>query len=246
MNGIAPGHSQVYMALIHGAGLGSWVWENLIPYLNYPAIALDFPGRGAEPSDLKHLGFEDYAQSVADVVASLETDNVVLVGHSIGGAVAMRVTNMVPEKISSVVLVGGTVPKSGRSNLSVSPFIENAMLRVIFFFSPTVKPPENLIKQLCAGLDGATADMVLSKYNRESARLFTDPVQWNPLPDSIPVYYVKDTYLDQDIQNQIVRRVKAEKVFKLGHGHLPMLETPEELGGIINLVAGGALAGAGV
>ena len=39
-------NSDIGFVFFHGAGLGSWIWEDVISRLDYPCLALDYPGRG--------------------------------------------------------------------------------------------------------------------------------------------------------------------------------------------------------
>ena len=75
------------VVLIHGAAHGAWCWAALqasLDRLGVPSYALDLPGHGAStamPSDL-----HGDAAAVEAVLDKLD-DEVVLVGHSYGGAV---------------------------------------------------------------------------------------------------------------------------------------------------------------
>jgi pimeloyl-ACP methyl ester carboxylesterase len=73
--------------LVHGAWHGAWCFDRVMPLLaaaNVPAVAVDLPGHGADRSP-----FTDLHGDAARVRALLDTINgdVVLVGHSYGGAV---------------------------------------------------------------------------------------------------------------------------------------------------------------
>ncbi|MEP6948318.1 MAG: hypothetical protein ABI863_03550 [Ginsengibacter sp.] len=52
--------------LTHGAGLGSFIWEDLIPFLNIPALAIDFPNRNADDNATANLTFHAYTKSVIE------------------------------------------------------------------------------------------------------------------------------------------------------------------------------------
>ncbi len=51
--------------LLHGAGLGAWVWEELISNLKYPCLAIDLPGRGKHGDiTTNNLTLNQYVESV--------------------------------------------------------------------------------------------------------------------------------------------------------------------------------------
>lgn len=79
--------------LVHGAWHGAWCWaRHVMPYLadaGWEVHALSLRGHGGSPADsLNRLQLRDYADDVTAVAADL--GRVVLVGHSMGGAVVQR------------------------------------------------------------------------------------------------------------------------------------------------------------
>lgn len=79
--------------LVHGAWHGAWCWaRHVMPYLadaGWEVHALSLRGHGGSPAgSLNRLRLRDYADDVATVAADL--GRVVLVGHSMGGAVVQR------------------------------------------------------------------------------------------------------------------------------------------------------------
>lgn len=69
------------------------------------AIALDLPGFGATPAPPVAWGSEDYAEAIAPVLEEM-ADQVVVVGHSFGGRVALALAERHPERVRALVLCG--------------------------------------------------------------------------------------------------------------------------------------------
>jgi pimeloyl-ACP methyl ester carboxylesterase len=85
-----------------------------------PTLAPDLPGFGATPEPARPWGSEDYAAAVADVLRSGDGpapgQGIVVVGHSLGGRVAVRLAAAHPELVAAVVLSGAPlVSVAGRS-----------------------------------------------------------------------------------------------------------------------------------
>jgi pimeloyl-ACP methyl ester carboxylesterase len=106
------------VVLIHGAGASSVTWIDVVRRLapKRRVIAPDLPGHGQ--SDPWHTpSVEMYADAVGTACATLGVPRAVLVGHSMGGAVALRLALAHPDKIAGLVLV------ATGARLKVSPAI---------------------------------------------------------------------------------------------------------------------------
>ncbi len=77
--------------LIHGAGDSAAVWEHQIEALGreHRVVALDLPGHGARLAETARADHAANAAEVARAVADQGMRAPVLVGHSMGGAVAL-------------------------------------------------------------------------------------------------------------------------------------------------------------
>lgn len=97
------------VVLLHG-GLGSLHnWEPWTPDLRskHRVITMDLPGHGLTgriPSD--QYTRESMVAFVAEVLRSLDVDSFALVGHSMGGGVALAYTLEFPDQVESLILVG--------------------------------------------------------------------------------------------------------------------------------------------
>ena len=71
------------------------------------SVALDLPGfGGATPEPAEATGSAGYAAAVAPVLGELDEAPVVVVGHSFGGRVALRLAASHPERVRALVLTG--------------------------------------------------------------------------------------------------------------------------------------------
>ncbi len=85
------------------------------------AVAPDLFGFGATPAPPVPWGSTEYAQALVELFEEpgLLADRVVLVGHSFGGRVAVRLRGLVPDRIERVVLTG--VPLLDREGRRTRP-----------------------------------------------------------------------------------------------------------------------------
>ena len=98
----------VPMLLIHGSNGSLQVWESWAQELGADArvISVDLPGHGLTgtwPRD--EYTVEAYADFIEVLIDNLHLDKVVLVGHSLGGAVAWTFAATRPDRVIQLVLV---------------------------------------------------------------------------------------------------------------------------------------------
>jgi pimeloyl-ACP methyl ester carboxylesterase len=84
------------MLLLHGLGATGGVWRA------YDGVAPDLPGHGAAPWEASYT-FEGLAEAVRPL---LGPDPVTIVGHSMGGVVALALAAMAPDRVRQVVGLG--------------------------------------------------------------------------------------------------------------------------------------------
>src|SRR3954470_23914216 len=82
--------------------------------MRFPSLAVDLPGRGARPADITRVTVEQAADSVdADIRAMVEGD-LVLVGHSVAGAVLPSVAARLSGRARHLVFIAGITAPEGR------------------------------------------------------------------------------------------------------------------------------------
>ncbi|WP_240183610.1 alpha/beta fold hydrolase [Leifsonia aquatica] len=99
--------------LLHGAA-GSWTtWRAAIDAAERGGdvsdlVVPDLPGWGDSPADVAHLDAASLAAAVAATLRALGYERWRVVGHSLGGFVALELAAQEPTATLSVVLVSGT------------------------------------------------------------------------------------------------------------------------------------------
>ena len=93
--------------LVHGYGgdRNSWLFLQEPLAAKYRVYALDLPGHGTSAKDVGDGTLEVLADAVSGVLDALGTERAHLVGHSMGGAVALAVAARDPRRIASLTLI---------------------------------------------------------------------------------------------------------------------------------------------
>jgi pyruvate dehydrogenase E2 component (dihydrolipoamide acetyltransferase) len=105
-----PANANPTLVFLHGLGGSLSSWTNLMPAFadRYRVAAIDLPGHGA--SDKADPATTDYslaglASAVGEAIATANLAPTVLVGHSLGGAVALQLALDRPKLVRGLVLI---------------------------------------------------------------------------------------------------------------------------------------------
>jgi pimeloyl-ACP methyl ester carboxylesterase len=100
------GHGPV-IVLIHGIAGSAATWDNVLPWLadSYCVVAPDLVGHGASAKPRGDYSLGAYANGVRDLLGALGHDHATIVGHSLGGGIAMQFAYQFPERCERLVLV---------------------------------------------------------------------------------------------------------------------------------------------
>jgi pimeloyl-ACP methyl ester carboxylesterase len=127
------GHRVIYriagsgppVVLIHGMVNSSRHWESVALRLAdaYTVIAPDLIGHGDSATPRGDYSLGAHAASIRDLLAAIGIDSATIVGHSLGGGVAMQFFYQFPQRTERLVLVS-----SGGLGHEVSPLLRGAAL----------------------------------------------------------------------------------------------------------------------
>ncbi len=110
------------VVLIHGLGGNREAWTEVSKRMkkDHTVMSLDLPGHGgsngiAPPMKEGAADLDAIGADIAKLIRKLKIEPVLLVGHSIGGAIAVRVALADPKAVRGIILVDSTLsplPKS--------------------------------------------------------------------------------------------------------------------------------------
>jgi pimeloyl-[acyl-carrier protein] methyl ester esterase len=98
------------LLFIHGWSFNSGIWKGQIEHLRdqFQIIAVDLRGHGKSGAGKAKLTLEQFASDLAHLVERLELREVNLLGWSMGGSIALRLSLSCPERMKSLILVSTT------------------------------------------------------------------------------------------------------------------------------------------
>jgi pimeloyl-ACP methyl ester carboxylesterase len=127
------GHRVIYrtagsgppVVLIHGMVNSSRHWQDVALQLadSHTVIAPDLIGHGDSATPRGDYSLGAHAAAIRDLLATLSVDRATIVGHSLGGGVAMQFFYQFPQRTERLVLIS-----SGGLGRDVSPLLRTAAL----------------------------------------------------------------------------------------------------------------------
>jgi pimeloyl-ACP methyl ester carboxylesterase len=128
------------LVLIHGFLLSHFAWRHVIPGLaaEHDVIAIDLPGFGESdrptPADFRYDA-AGYLDIVIGVLDALGLERATLVGHGMGGGIALHTAARQPDRVDRLVVVAplaypSRVPMEGR--VLLVPFFGPAMFSTFY------------------------------------------------------------------------------------------------------------------
>jgi pimeloyl-ACP methyl ester carboxylesterase len=225
--------------LVHGAWHGAWCWDKVVPLLEaegHDVVAVDLPGHGGNAVDAAGMTLAAYGRTVASAVEAAG-EQVVLVGHSMGGMAVTQGAEHVPDRLAALVYVCAFLPAGGQSLLQLADNDPEA--RVL----PNLEVDEEA--GLCEVAAGARTAVFYGECSPEdaaaaSARLGPESLAAFAAPAEITderagsvrrVYIecVRDRAISIAKQREMHGARPCERVEPMDTDHSPFLSRPEEL-----------------
>ena len=126
------------LLLVHGMFTSARVWQRVIPRLaqHYRVIAPDLPGFGGSEKPTRYaFTREAYAETLCDLLAGVGVPRAHVVGHDMGGAVALTLAADHPEVIDRLAVIN-TLPARGplpaHARLALVPVVGSFVLKQFY------------------------------------------------------------------------------------------------------------------
>ena len=224
--------------LVHGATAGGWIWQSVPSRLRAAGHEVYTPtltGLG----ERRHLFHPDIRMEthILDVLNVLECEDlrqVVLVGHSYGGAVITGVAERVTERLSHLVYLDAFVPRDGEA---VKDLYDPPVLEALaeYYMSGGRSKAEDR-----AGVEDP-------RFTAHPLKTFVDPLRLkNRKAKSLPRTYIYCTEKDEMglrgqgiVRSALRARTAGWAYHELPTGHHPMWTMPAELTDLLLGIDGG-------
>lgn len=229
------------VVLLHGYLESALVWEDFVPYLykEVRVVTLDLPGHGISVVTGEVHTMDFLADTVADALTALGIGRCTLVGHSMGGYVALAFCERHPEMLDGLVLLSSTpnrdTPEKAENRRRESALVKAGKKDMLARVAPAAGFAEENRTRMQAYIEDLTEQVFLTEDEGIVALLggmVTRKDQNAMLRSSdVPQLFIlgkKDGYIPPEAAEKMVAEHPQAGVVWLEHsGHMGFLEEPE-------------------
>lgn len=233
-----------HFVLIHGAWHGAWCWYKLAARLRaagHVVTCPDLPGHGVDrtlsTADVTMNAYVERVASVLDAAA----EPVVLVGHSMGGAVISQASEARSDRIRAAVYLAAFAPGHGQSVFQLARADPDDRMGARMVMSADRKSitlrPETIRDGFYADCPEEDVALALSLLVPQASAPLGAPLA---LTDArygrVPRHYIEctqDLAVSIGAQRSMQGRAGCASVHSLDTGHSPFLSAPDRLAAIL-------------
>jgi pimeloyl-ACP methyl ester carboxylesterase len=230
--------------LIHGAWEESRAWDNVSAVIRargHTVDAVDLPGHGANQRTIPQVTMAAYIDSVVGAIESLDHP-VILVGHSMTGAVISQVAERIPSRIERLIYVAAFLLKDGDTVFeAMQSDAGNQLLPEIVFSDDQTYATVSEQTLRSVGfhdVDEAVIQRILPLMaEKQSTEPFMARIEVSDENfGSVPKSYIRtsiDKITSTDLQDRMISNWEVETVHHLESGHFPAFSVPGKLADIL-------------
>jgi pimeloyl-ACP methyl ester carboxylesterase len=226
------------LIFLHGFLESSTMWDYLsLDELNCQKIFIDLPGHGKSPlCEVLPPSIETMAILVVELINSLNIEKCTVVGHSMGGYVALEVKNRL-ESVDKVVLLNSNCwtdtenKKADRRRVanivyhSKSLFIKEAIPNL--FIEPD-KYSEQVAKLVYEALNMSADGIAYASLAMSERRDFSGLLKSNP-DEFVVIQGVLDNIVPKALSDDCYSGIPIQYYLLEGVGHMAHIESPTQV-----------------
>ncbi len=124
------GHGDPALVLIHGWSCDSNYWREQVPVLKqkYTVVTVDLAGHGGTDANRSEWSIASFGRDVATAAAIVPNQQIILVGHSMGGPVAIEAARLMKSRVIGIIgvdtfnTIGAPKPTQAQVDALIAPF----------------------------------------------------------------------------------------------------------------------------
>lgn len=232
------------LVLVHGGGLAADSWDLTVEEIHRLApeltvLALDMPGRRNKPGDLREMTIADYVESLVGDIESAGLEDIVIVGHSMGGLMLPGlVTKLGAARVREMIFAAAFLPPEGTSIVEGSPWLIGTVAgRIAQKNVPTPTPNWMARFVFMNGVPSHRRRFMAGKLYAESLRILTEKVSRRGMPVDIPRTWIltrRDRTVAPKVQRKYIEGLGGvQTLIEIDTCHMVTVSEPERLAQIL-------------
>ena len=224
--------------LVHGAWHGAWCWAAVADRLRAAGHRVHTPtltGLGERADQLSaSITLETFVADVRSAIEANDLHEIVLVGHSFGGAVVLGVADAMPERIGHLVLLDAVVLESGQSVFdTMAPEIVAARREAARAHGYGIAMPVPPVTVFGIPIGHPDAERVERRLTPQPIGPYETPLHLGaPIGNGRPCTYIRcsdPSYAPLEVSRALARRQPGWTWREIATGHDAMITAPAEL-----------------
>ncbi len=223
--------------LIHGAGGNHLYWPPQVRRLpNERIFAVDLPGHGkSEGVGLNTIG--DYADAIVRFMDALHLNRAVLVGHSMGGAIALDTGIRSPGRVLGLGIVGGAAHMHVTPSLkrkAGDPAKEAEAVHTIVEYSFAAETSERLKELAGQRMLEARSSVLYGDLVACDAFDVAEQAARISAP-TVVIFGEGDRMVRPELGRSLAHKMRGARMETVPHaGHMVMLEQPDRVAALLS------------
>jgi len=228
------------LVLLHGFLEDQSIWQKVVNHLlgKYQLLLIDLPGHGKTPVTNEICSMQCMAKAVSEVLNREKIDKATLIGHSLGGYVALSCLQYFPEKFNGICLVNSTTDADSPERLenrdrAIQVIAQNKNLFIrsaipCLFNQDGLEEHRNTVNRLISLACRMSGKSIISVIEGMKIRYNSEQILANYQGKKLWVMGEKDNLLPLKNVKNIAKRTNTPFLV-LPDGHMSPIENSTEL-----------------
>ena len=235
------GNGDTSIVFVHGWGISKEYWKEQIEELSsdYTVVSLDLGGHGQSGHNRENWTIEEFAKDVRAVIDGLHLNNVILVGHSMGGEIILQTALSFPAKVIGFIGIDNfkqfVTSFTPQEEKQVSDFMQSlksnfdttATMYTRLALFPRGYSDTNSVNRVIRSIRQTDSAVAIKALESLMYFALKDSEMISRLP--IPAHLIVSDYTATN-EESFRRAAKAGSSIRVikGTGHYPMIEQPHQ------------------
>jgi 3-oxoadipate enol-lactonase len=224
------------MVLLHGFPLDHHLWDDVVPLLSdtFDLIVPDLRGFGGSSTIESFYTMEDFAADIAALLDHLGVQKAAIVGHSMGGYIALAFARLYPARVTGLGLVGSQAladapdRKEGRYK-SAAEVADKGIGSVVAAMMPKLTSDARLQEYAKQSMERQQPAAYIGALKAMAERVDSTPVLASFNFPVVLVHGDADALIPIDRAREIKAAIPEAHLVEIsGAGHMPMMESPQK------------------